>query len=129
MLEARDSEKHKALRGPHANGKTNLHSTDYKTSENLEDPESDLAGYSIWLLSIELNGLNEGPPMPFTHHYSLCVLSMIAGPLLSSFHEGSYFILTSFLQCRFIIPVKVEEEGAQRSRVTCFWYRDRKVSK
>lgn len=63
MLEAKDSETHKALSGPQVNGETVLQSTDYKTSEDLEDPESDLAGYSNWLLSIEWNELNEGPQM------------------------------------------------------------------
>lgn len=43
MLEAKDSETCKALRGPQVNGEMVLHLTDYKTSENLEDQSQ------IWL--------------------------------------------------------------------------------
>lgn len=63
VLEAKDSETHEALSGPQINGESVLQSTDYKTSEDLEDPESDLAAYSIQLLSIAWNELNEGLQM------------------------------------------------------------------
>lgn len=67
-LEVKDSETHKLLKSLHTNEETTLPSTDDKTGENLEDPESDLAGYSIGYLSVELHGLNEGPPMPLEYH-------------------------------------------------------------
>lgn len=63
MREAKDSETHKVLSGPQINGEAVLQSIEYKTSEDLEEPESDLAGCSIWLLSIEWNELNEGLQM------------------------------------------------------------------
>lgn len=97
VLEVRDLEKYKVLRGFYVNGKINLYLIDYKISENLEDLELDLVGYFIWLLSIELNGLNEGLSMFFTYYYSFCVLFMIVGFLLSSFYEGFYFIFILFL--------------------------------
>lgn len=42
----------------------------------------DLAGYSIWLLSVELNGLNKGLQMPFSCHHGFHVMTMAAGFVL-----------------------------------------------
>lgn len=101
MLETKDSETQKARRCSHTNGETALPSTDCKTSENAEDPESDSAGYAIWSVSAELNRLNK---MLFTCAHGIHVVSMATGSMLSSLHTLSCLIFTTFFQSRFIIP-------------------------